>query len=133
MSKIKFGGTFSKLPGSGTAKVTKVAYTNPKEKNIEQDSLDELTELQKQFKENAKKERELKAQNTNSEFWSCLIFKTQEQRNQFMELLGLSQDDYQYVDGQKLIKALGLKIEEIKLRNPGKFKCNAGILELAMK
>lgn len=105
---------------------------NSEDPNIEDDAEVELTELQVKFRENAKREKELKEKNTSSEFWSCIIFKTQEQRDQFYELLGVKSDDNQYIDGQKLIKALEMKIETYNEKAPGKFKVNKEILNLSV-
>lgn len=100
---------------------------------MEKDSIVELTELQKDFREAAKKEEKMKTDNTNSEFFSVLVFKTQEQRDKFYTLLNIKADDMQYIDGQKLIAAMELNIEKVNLKNPGKFKCNVDIANLALK
>jgi hypothetical protein len=130
--KIKYGSQggkksiFVKQP-----KTTKIDY--PGEPNLEVDTEVELNELQKQFREKAKKEAELKEKNTSSEYWSCIIFENQEQRDSLYELLGLRESDNQYINGKKLIRALELKIAEINEKAPGKFKCNKELLELSMK
>ena len=103
------------------------------EPNIETDSITELTELQKQFREKAKAEAELKEKNTNSEYWSCVVFQNQEQRDQFFELLGVKEADNQYINGKKLIKALELRIETLEQKAPGKFRCNREIAELSIQ
>lgn len=101
--------------------------------NIENDTELELTELQKSFREKAKKEADLKKKNTGTEFWSCVVFETQEQRDRFFEILGIKEKDNQYINGKKLIKALELKIETLESGAPGKFKCNKEIVELSIK
>lgn len=129
-SKIKFGGTFApkSVPKS---KLKKIEYPSGKP-DTERDSEIELTELQKDFKEAAKKETELKDNNTNAEFFSVVVFKTQKQRDDFMSLLNIKSPDNQYINGEKLIQALELQIEKVNLKDPGKFKCNKEILNLAM-
>jgi hypothetical protein len=129
-SKIKFGGTFApkEVPKS---KLKKITYPGGKP-NTERDSDIELTELQKDFKEAARKETKLMADNTNAEFFSVIVFKTQEQRDLFISILNIKTEDNQYIHGEKLIKALELKIDAVNLKDPGKFKCNAEILNLAM-
>lgn len=131
--KIAYGGLFKKPGPATTTVVTKKLDYGDGDPNLEQDAETELTELQKEFKESARKETELKEQNTSSEYYSVIVFKTQAQRDQFYEQLGITHDDNQYIDGQKLIKALQLKIDEINLKNPGRFKCNAEILNLAFE
>lgn len=102
------------------------------EPNIEIDSQTELSDLQKSFRERAAASEKEKEKNTNSEFWSCVVFKNKEQRDRFCELLGIKEPDLQYINGQKLIKALELRIEQVDYK-PGKFKANKDILELSMK
>lgn len=131
-SKIKFGSGFGGgIPTNSKGK-RPIVYPG-KVPNVEADTIVELTELQKDFKAAAKKETELHEANTNSEFYSVLVFKTQAQRDAFYKLLGIDSKDLTYISGQKLIKALQLKIDEVEIKNPGKFKCNVEILNLAMQ
>jgi hypothetical protein len=127
MKNKKGGGMFEKK-----VKPVDIKYSSD-EPNIEQDAEVELTELQKQFREKAKQEAELKEKNTSSEFWSMIVFKTQEQRDQFYEMLGVTSEDNQYINGQKLIRALEMKIETFNEKTPGKFKVNRDILDLSIK
>ncbi len=130
-SKIKFGGAFGgKTPSQ--SKLKKIVYPEGKP-NLERDADIELTELQKDFKEAARKETQMKEDNTNCEFFSVLVFKTMAQRDEFLKLLSIKEYDNQYVSGEKLIKALELQIEKVNLKDPGKFKCNKEILNLAMQ
>lgn len=132
--KIQFGGTF----GSSNSilgpklKTKKIEYPDGP-KSVESDSIVELTQLQKDFKEAARKEEQLKADNTNTEFLSVIIFKNNAQRDEFYNQIGIKGTDLQYIDGQKLIAALELNIQKVNLKNPGKFKCNLEIANLAMK
>lgn len=82
--------------------------------DIEADAEEELTELQKAFREKARKEKELQDKNVDTEFWSCIVFKSRQQRDEFCQLLGVSEEDSQYLNGQKLIKALQLRIEQVE-------------------
>lgn len=84
------------------------------------------------FREKAKEEAVLKEKNTSSEFWSCVVFRDQNQRDRFFELLGIKEKDNQYINGKKLIKALELKIDLLEEKSPGKFRCNKEILELSI-
>lgn len=133
-SKINYGGTFGGKTGFPQKKLKTKKIDYPKgPRSVEADSVIELTELQKDFREAAKKEEQMKADNTNSEFFSVLVFKTQAQRDAFYEKLGIKSDDLQYIDGQKLIAALELNIQKVNLKDPGKFKCNVDIANLALK
>lgn len=129
--KIKFGSKKSK--GLFEKQPVKIKYSEPP--NIEKDAEIELNELQAAFRDKAKAEKELKEKNVDGVFWSCVVFKTQEQRDRFLELLSLTGSDEQmlFVNGQKLIKALELKIDQIEMKTPGKFRCNKEIADLAMK
>ena len=128
--KINYGGTFAEkqIPKS---KLRKIEYPVGKA-NTERDSDIELTELQKDFKEAAKKETQLKDSNTNADFFSVVVFKTKSQRDDFLSLLGIKSEDNQYINGEKLIQALELSIQQVNLKDPGKFKCNTEVLNLAM-
>lgn len=126
-SKINFGGTSFGVK----KKPVKIIYSD--KENIEADSLTELNELQIAFREKAKKEKELQDTNTDSEFWSCIVFRNRQQRDQLYEILKISQTDNQYINGKKLIDALELKINIIEAKQPGKFRCNAEILNLSIE
>lgn len=130
-SKINFGAKPGKNIFEKTAKTAKIQYSS-EVPNIEKDAQEELTELQIQFRQKAKAEKELQDKNTNSDFWSCVIFKTQDERDQFLKLLGITAEDNQYINGSKLIKALELKMEEIQVKTPGRFRCNKDIFDLSL-
>ncbi|MBO9657506.1 MAG: hypothetical protein J7527_01645 [Chitinophagaceae bacterium] len=128
--KINYGSNkkqlFDKKP------VSTVNYSS-KDPDIEQDSMEELSDLQLAFREKAKKEAELKKKNTGSEFWSCIVFQDENQRNEFYRLLGIKEGDLQYINGKKLIEGLKLNIATTKTKAPGKFKCNQEILNISIK
>ncbi|HRQ17719.1 MAG TPA: hypothetical protein PL085_11625 [Agriterribacter sp.] len=130
--KIKFGGNKSKPLFEKKVKYAKVQYGEAKD--IEKDAEMELNELQLAFREKAKAkaEKELQDKNTEGDFFSCIVFKDQNQRDQFLELLGINEVDGQYINGQKLITALELRIAHLNEKAPGKFRCNKDILELSM-
>lgn len=132
-SKINYGAKFGKTGFPQPKLKTKKIEYPAGPRSVEKDTIVELTELQKDFREAAKKEEQMKADNTNSEFFSVLVFKTQEQRDKFYTLLNIKSDDMQYIDGQKLIAAMELNIEKVNLKNPGKFKCNVDIANLALQ
>ena len=131
-SKINFG---SSKPGGSifnkNKKAAKVHYKSDTP-NIEDDAVTELTALQIAFREKAAQEKALQDQNVEGDYFSVIVFKNQAQRDRFYELLGVKEDDLQYVNGDKLIKALELKIEEVNQKTPGRFKCNKEILNLSI-
>lgn len=130
-SKINFGSKSNTSIFAKKEKPAAVQYSSDTP-DIESDCIDELTDLQKAFREKAKKEKELQDKNTSSDFWSCIVFQNEEQRNRFYELLGLKEEDNQYINGRKLIQALEMQIDTMETKAPGKFKCNKDILQLAI-
>lgn len=129
-SKITFGSK-QKKPLFGNSNLIKLKYANPK--NIEADAKMELNELQIAFRDKAKAEKDLQDKNTGGDYFTCIIFKDQDQRDQFFALLNITGDDLQYINGQNLIKALEMNIQHIESTTPGKFRCNREILALSLK
>ncbi len=105
--------SFSKLPNLATKTTPK------KELNIEIDSLDEVQELKKKFTENAKKEESQRDQQHDSEFWFAVYFKTREQKETFLKLVGIINDD-KYINGSELAKKLNIEFPTIDLKIPKK-------------
>lgn len=130
--KINFGGKKAKPLFEKKVDTPVIDYGDG-QPDIEHDAKTELTQLRAEFREKAKKEQELKAKNTSSEFWSCIVFQDQEQRDRFFQLMGITEPDNQYINGLKLIKALELKMDSLETSQPGKFKVNRDILKLSIK
>lgn len=132
-SKINFGA--KNLPTAKKVKTTPVQYTSPTP-DLQQDSVDELTELEKQMKEQfkakAKHEAALKDANTSTEFYSILVFKTEEQRDAFLQQIGIQEKDNRFISGERFAQAIGINVEKVNLKNPGKFQCNRDIANLAL-
>lgn len=101
--------------------------------NIEKDAEKELTELEIAFRERVKDTNKIKDAENNTEYWSCIIFENQEQRDRFYELLGVKTPDNQYISGKKLIRGLELSIETGVIKPPKKFNTNKDILEMSIK
>lgn len=101
--------------------------------NLEQDSIEELSEVQKEIKKAMKNEKDTRNLNTDADYFSQIIFESKEQRNKFYELLGIKETDNQYINGKKLIKALELQIETDILNKKKSFSVNKEILELSIK
>lgn len=105
--------TFSKLPNLATKKTAK------KELNVESDSFNELAELKAKFTENAQKEQAQREQQHDSEFWFAVYFKTREQKEMFLKLAGIINDD-KYINGNELAKKLNIELPNIDLKIPKK-------------
>lgn len=132
--KINYGakqktGIFTKKE-----KPVKIAYATD-EPNIEIDAAQELTELQKAFRVKAQAEKATKDKNLEGVFWSCIVFKSQEQRDELLQLLGIfgSDEENVFLNGQKLLNALKGRHEDVKTVPPGKFKVSKDILSLSMQ
>jgi len=48
---------------------------------------------------------------TDSEFWIAVCFQTREQKEEFLKKAGLWQLGDKYLDGTKVAKAMGIKLE----------------------
>lgn len=132
-SKINFGA--KNLPSAKKIKTTPVQYTSPTP-DLQQDSIDELSELEKQMKEQfkakAKHEAALKDANTSTEFYSVIVFKTEAQRDDFLDKIGIRERDNRFISGERFSQAVGINVEKVNLKNPGKFQCNKDIANLAL-
>lgn len=83
--------------------------------NFEQDSEAELSETLRLFREKDSKDRSRKELATDSEFWFAAYFKSREQKEAFLQALGLLQDGDKYVDGEQLAAALGIELPPVDL------------------
>lgn len=80
--------------------------------NVEQEIVKELDEITKAFQAKKKNERDSYLQNTDTGYWTVLVFQTREQKDEFLSGVGVPLDDGdKYVDGLKVAKKLGIKIE----------------------
>ena len=62
------------------------------------------------FKARAKAETERRQTATDSEYWVALCFETREQKEEFLEKIGMLAEGDKYVDGLELAKKLGLTL-----------------------
>ena len=96
----------------------------------------ELSEVLKKFKETAKKEAETRDRNTNTDFWLCVYFADQQQRDEFLALYGLlkklANGNTQYINGNVFAKAIGAEISEKEIPIPKAFRKPIGIDDLIM-
>lgn len=84
-----------------------VEYTG----NAETDSLAEMSELNKGFRERRKNEQKRFTDATDSEYWCALCFQTREQKEEFLQKLNLAPLGDKYIDGMKAAGVLGIEIE----------------------
>lgn len=87
----------------------------PLKGDVEIDSKEELTELQKGFAERRKEEASRFRLATDSEYWCCLCFSSREQKNAFLQATGLLSLGDKYLDGYKIAEKFGVELPEVKL------------------
>ena len=97
------------------------------DQDAEADSLEEMSEVLKGFKQRAKREESRYWQTVDSEYWCCFCFQTREQKEEFLQKLGLLDLGDKYLDGLQVAQALGVELESPtppmpKLRIPGDMK-----------
>jgi len=96
--------------------------------NVEQDSIDEISEITKKRRH----ETQVFENNTNANFFSCLIFNTQEQRDEFIKKVGIEVEDGQYINGLELAEKIGITIESKSRPAPKEFKVSSKLVDLCM-
>lgn len=81
---------------------------------LDEDMAEELSELQKGFKERAKKERKRLEQATDPEFWFSVYFATRQEKEAFLKAMSLAPSMYgdRYIDGRKWAKQAGIDLGE---------------------
>ena len=99
--------------------------------NIEQDCIDELKEVSK-LSESRKAESQLFKDNTDANYFSCIIFNTKAQRDEFIEKVGLTPEDPQYINGLELAQKVGINIEAKSRIAPKSFKISSKLVDLSM-
>lgn len=77
----------------------------------EETSKEELTELQKGFKDRAKKEDERFVEATDSEYWIAVCFQTRDMKEEFLTKTGLLDYGDKYLDGMQVAAKLGVTLE----------------------
>lgn len=81
------------------------------DQDVERDSLEEMSEVLKGFKQRAQQEEGRYWQTVDSEYWVCLCFQTREQKEEFLQKLGLLMLGDKYLDGLEVAQKLGVEIE----------------------
>lgn len=107
-------------------------FSKPKIKgDIEQDALEEVDEISA-FSKKAKAESEMFKGNTDANYFSVITFNNSDQLDEFLNKVGLTPSDKQYIDGVALAKKLGIEITTPNRPAPGSFRLNKGLSDLVM-
>lgn len=87
--------------------------------NLEKDAVAEASETLKAFKARAAAEEKRRMQATDSEFWCAICFQTREQKESFLDQLGLLVHGDKYLDGTVVARALRMKLPpaDVEYRN----------------
>jgi hypothetical protein len=88
----------------------------PLKGNIEEDSLVELTELQKGFQDRSKQENDRFKLSTDSEYWCCICFSSREQKEHFLKQTNLLEIGDKYLDGYKVAKKFNIELPKVKFQ-----------------
>lgn len=100
-------GSFS-IGGAGQAEdpLADVEYTD----DLAVDAGNELSELQKGFKQRADAEKDRFIKATDSEYWFAVCFESRQEKEAFLKAarIGKKMMGDKYIDGQKLAKVLGI-------------------------
>lgn len=76
--------------------------------DIQKEAEEELSEVLSGFKQRAEIEEQRFLDATDSEYWFCLCFQTREQKEEFLEKIGLMELGDKYIDGMKAAQKLGI-------------------------
>lgn len=95
---------------------SQVEYTG----NAAADSQAEISEVLQLFKDKSKTENARQLQATDSEFWIAVCFQNRKQKEEFLKALDLLPDGDKYLDGRKVAKAIGLKLEATEKEKPAR-------------
>ena len=71
----------------------------------------ELSEVLSGFKDRAKREDQRFQEATDSEFWIAIYFQSRDQKEEFLNKLGLMEIGDKYLDGMLVAEALGVTLE----------------------
>jgi hypothetical protein len=83
----------------------------------------EMSETLKALKARAKEEEKIKQQNVSTDFWFAVYFASQEQRDKFLNFIGvLNKLEDQYIDAETFANAVGLSIDEQEIKIPKAFR-----------
>lgn len=92
---------------------------------IEQDSKDEILAIHKEFGKNKQKEIKSFEEQTATDFYFCVYFKTGEQKRKFLELaklLDLVDKSERLISGEQMADKLNIPLEKVQIKSKGFFK-----------
>lgn len=72
--------------------------------DIEKDTIEELGEVEKGFRERMKQENKRFRDMCDTEYWCCVCFTSREQKEEFLKKIGMD-TDLKYIDGHEMAKA----------------------------
>jgi hypothetical protein len=78
--------------------------------DLEKDTVAEASETLKAFRARAAAEEKRRMAAVDSEFWCAICFQTREQKESFLDQLGLLVHGDKYLDGAVVARALGLTL-----------------------
>lgn len=81
------------------------------EVDIEQEAANEINEVLTAFKNRAEREDQRFVDATDSEYWVAICFQTRDQKEEFLQKLGLLEMGDKYLDGMRVAHKLGVKLE----------------------
>lgn len=72
---------------------------------LEKQTLEDLGEVEKSFRERMKKENKRFLDMCDTEYWFCVCFTSRAQKEELLKLLKMDVDE-KYIDGRELAKAI---------------------------
>lgn len=84
-----------------------------KNRDVEKESKKEMDELLEKFAERNKLSQEKLQDVSDSNFWTCIVFQSRAQAEDFHKKLGLDTQDV-YIDGVEFAKKIGIDIIKVK-------------------
>ena len=100
--------------------------------DIESECLEEVNEVINEFSAKAKAETDRFKQNTDANYFTVLTFNNSEQLDEFLNKVGLTPSDKQYIDGIALCKKIGIDITTKSLKTPSSFKVNKRLTNMIL-
>lgn len=129
---IQFGGKIKGIQfgGSSFGKTAETIQYSSKGPNIEKDSREELDAVTKAYSDKAKAEKDRFKENTDANYFTVVTFNNSDQLKEFLNAIGLTPDDNQFIDGLALSKKLGIEIKTASRPAPGAFKSSKALKDL---
>lgn len=118
LNKGEIAANFDSLFGAIPAEETPDPFSNVNYTgDIEEDALEETGQIMSAFYKAEKERRDyFRALINDPEYWCVLCFQTRDQKEKFLEALGLLELGDKYLDGLKVAEKLGVELEHIPLQ-----------------